>query len=508
MKRLSLFLLIFAILFSCTPQSVPQNPSGNPTDDSTSPSVITAIFPATVITKVGMSTVLDGLSAVWMEDDFLTISNGTKSERFIITSISEDGKTATLKGNPLEGETFDILLSRFEEDYLDRSYKGQKQLTENSAAHMLTFDALIKGVETYSDILFTQAWAEEHAGSLTQSGGLLLSVNIPDEVSESDIIEHISLIAHEPVFHNTNNPDLMDLSMGVSTAFSAGADRTIEVYSLTSMAATEIPAGTSFTVMMTASGKEYRGSYTSSTAIEIRPGVLNTWSVVADSWKPVGTKHWINMSDWAARYVNVTANNGGYAELTDNLFDLNVTTIWHSPWRSDRVWYDQYYEGWTVTEKSESNPGGTVNSVRLPMECVIDMGAEYLLFAFDVKRRAVDNGDNKTVYKTDNGDDTCCAEVWVSTDTSNEDGIKMLSLAEASVLDQITEEYSRMWAEKKWYKVGDVSWEKGSQTYVNDVVARLVTDHLAARYIKLVIPGPTDIPDPILSLSEINVYGF
>ena len=511
MKQLSFFLIVLVALFSCTPQEMPQNPSDNPSEeieDPNSPFVITATFPATVITKVGMTPVLDGLSAVWMEDDFLTISNGTACERYIITSISEDGKTATLQGKPLEGDTFSILLSRFEEDYLDRSYKGQKQLREDAADHLLAFDVLLEGVDVYDHVTFTQKWAEEHGGKLTQSGGLLISVEIPEGVSETAVVEHVELIAQEPLFHNTNNPDYLDNSMGFSTAFSAGADRKIEAYCLTSMAATTIPIGTELSVLMTVDGVDYVGAYTVENTIEINPSRLNNISVVADGWKPVGTKGWIKTSNWATRYVNITANNGGYAELTDNLFDMNVTTIWHSPWRADRVWYDPYYEGWTVTEKSESNPNGTTNCVRLPMECVIDMGAEYFLFALDIKRRAVDNADNKTVHKTDNGDCTSCAEIWVSTDTSNEDGITMLSLTETSVLNQITEEYSKMWAQKKWYKVGDVSWDKGSATYYNDVVARLNTSYLKTRYIKVVIPGPVDVVAPILSLSEVNVYGF
>ena len=163
LQKLIIILMACSLVLSCgekepQPENPPQqeNPGQNPDDDQTpgDPNVktITVSFPSLSMTKVGWDILPDGLSAVWRSDDFLTIVSGDVEERYNIVSISEDGKVATLKGSPVNGDSFDVVLSRFEEDYENRTYEGQKQVADASAEHLLTFDVVLKGVDTYEEV--------------------------------------------------------------------------------------------------------------------------------------------------------------------------------------------------------------------------------------------------------------------------------------------------------------------------------------------------------------------
>ena len=92
------------------PESPVETPEELPEETPADMSRITASFPQDVDSKVSMDETSDGLDLKWDAADLLTVV-GTTTETFAIESISEDGKTATFKGSPVEGDSFKVILS-------------------------------------------------------------------------------------------------------------------------------------------------------------------------------------------------------------------------------------------------------------------------------------------------------------------------------------------------------------------------------------------------------------
>ena len=109
-----------------------------PNTDADGLVTITATFPEDVESKVAFSESSEGLDLTWDKDDSLTIV-GKTTEKYTIDTF--DGKVATFKGNPVEGTSFDVILSRFD-DYASRTYTGQTQTTVASKDHLL-YDAVL-----------------------------------------------------------------------------------------------------------------------------------------------------------------------------------------------------------------------------------------------------------------------------------------------------------------------------------------------------------------------------
>lgn len=515
LQKLIIILMACSLVLSCgekepQPENPPQqeNPGQNPDDDQTpgDPNVktITVSFPSLSMTKVGWDILPDGLSAVWRSDDFLTIVSGDVEERYNIVSISEDGKVATLKGSPVNGDSFDVVLSRFEEDYENRTYEGQKQVADASAEHLLTFDVVLKGVDTYEEVTLNKSWAEQHGGTYAQSGALKLLVSVPQEVQTSEVADKIALTAASELFRTANVTDVKKKSISLEMNFSAGSDRAAECYLLTPMQGYVIPAGTSLTVDFVIEKVHYQKTHTVGQDISVEPGKCASLVIDSDGWSPV--VEWLNVADWSVPYLNTLATN--YLKMT-YLFDNDYTSVWHAPWKADNAWYDQWFEGWSVTEKTDANPNGTTNNVRLPMVCVIDLGRERCVSFVDVRRRAKDAEENKDLWLGANNsgrDHTKKIEIWGSTDTSNEAGITMLDISSMEDLQSITSQYSRMWANKSWTKIGDVIWADTD----TGIYKRLRPNGVNVRYLKLVVPGPdpSEVKAPILSVADVSIKGY
>ena len=512
LQKILTILLACSLALSCgekepQPENPPQQeqPGETPeTPDDPTMQTITAAFPSLSMTKVGWEVLPDGLSAIWRNDDFLTIVSGDVEERYKIVSISEDGKVATLKGMPVDGEKYDIILSRFEEDVEGRTYEGQKQLGDGSTEHLHTFDVMLSGVDSYNELTLSEEWAGKHGGTYAQSGVLKLSVAIPTDAKVTDVVEKITLTAPTEIFRTNNVTDVLKKSVSIEANFSAGLDRKAELYLLTPMQAYTIPAGTALTVDLVIAKVHYRQTITLAESINVEPGKCANLEVEAASWELVN--EWLDPSEWFVPYLNTLATN--YLKMS-YLYDNDYTSVWHSPWNSSNYWYDPYFEGWTITERTSSNPNGTTNYVRLPMVCVIDLGIERSMSTIDIRRRAKDKADNKNVWHgaDNNGrDHTRLIEIWASTDVSNESGITIFPIATKDDLNAIDKAYSNMWARKTWTKIADVVWADDDNT----VTKRIYPQYKKARYIKLVVPGPDTSVNkaPILSVADISVKGY
>ena len=82
----------------------------------------------------------------------------------------------------------------------------------------------------------------------------------------------------------------------------------------------------------------------------------------------------------------------------------------------------------------------------------------------------------------------------------------MLDISSMEDLQSITSQYSRMWANKSWTKIGDVIWADTD----TGIYKRLRPNGVNVRYLKLVVPGPdpSEVKAPILSVADVSIKGY
>lgn len=242
---------------------------------------ITASFPE--VTKITMSEGTEALELAWEESDYLTIVSGEQSEKYELVSI--EGKVATFTGEPLEGESFDIVLSRYD-DYMERSYIGQKQSSVNSLDH-LQYDAVLKGVNTYDAVSFTSAWAEAKGGNLYQSGCLCLHFQMP---SDAGLIKSITLSTEEDIFFATNSAEgerMNALTLELDNA-DMQDDNIIKAYIMTSMQEAVIPAETELTLTVVSDCGTWTKAFTPGEST-LKAGMRNVIKLNKNNWNvPAG----------------------------------------------------------------------------------------------------------------------------------------------------------------------------------------------------------------------------
>ena len=204
---------------------------------------ITASFPDEAESKVAFSESTKKLELTWDKDDYLTIV-GETTEKYTIDTF--DGKVATFKGNPVSGKSFNVILSR-SEDYASRTYTGQTQATVTSKDHLL-YDAVLKGVSSYTDVKFTSQWAEAHGGSFAENGCMLIRFKMPEDAG---YLKTVTLTAPEAVFYTTNSADgekTASMTLALSDADMA-ADNVVEAYFMTSMQEASVSGELTLTVV-------------------------------------------------------------------------------------------------------------------------------------------------------------------------------------------------------------------------------------------------------------------
>lgn len=237
---------------------------------------ITASFPE--VTKVTMSEGTQALELAWDESDYLTIVCGEQTEMYELVSI--ENNVATFAGNPLEGESFDIVLSRYD-DYMGRSYEGQKQSSVNSLDH-LEYDAVLKGVSTYNAVSFTSDWAKANGGNLYQNGCLCLHFQMPHNAGQ---IESITLSTEENIFYATNSAEgkkMNALTLELDNA-DMQDDNIIKAYIMTSMQEAVIPAETELTLTVVSTNGTWAKSFTPGEST-LKAGMRNVIKLNKNNW--------------------------------------------------------------------------------------------------------------------------------------------------------------------------------------------------------------------------------
>lgn len=244
---------------------------------------ITAAFPEEVDSKVAASDGETSLELSWEESDYLTVVSGGVEEKYTLKSIS--GKEAQFEGVPVEGESFDVILSRGA-DYMTRSYVSQTQSTVASTDH-LEYDAVLKGVTSYNSVKFNSDWAKENGGELLQSGCLLVYFKMPEDAGK---LKSVTLTAPSAIFHTTNSADgekTASLTLALSDADMA-ADNVVRAHIMTSMQEASIPAETELTLTVVSNLGTWSKKFTPGEAV-IKAGKRNVFTLNNENWtRPAG----------------------------------------------------------------------------------------------------------------------------------------------------------------------------------------------------------------------------
>lgn len=445
---------------------------------------ITASFPQDVDSKVSMDETTDGLELKWEEDDFLTVV-GTTTETFTIESISEDGKTATFKGNPVEGDSFKVILSDLGMDYATRTLTNKQQWTDGTdTKSKLPYDAVLEDVADYRQISFTQEWADANGANLSQTGCLMAHFQAPEGC---DKVTWVSLSTHDNVF-SSSNAENSEKTFHLKAYFPAqqpDANGEMKVYFLTLMHRDVISAGEKVRLLVEGSSNGvFIKDVLLTEGMTIEPGKRNVIKVNRSNWVNTNAQSW-NTTDekstWTAPYCNITY----YADGPGRLIDGNNNNFWQLPWKGLGSAYgqgaiDQNFTAW-------DNPGHE-NAALVPMIGIINLGTVVEnIHSIELIRR---NANTKYV------------DIFVSRDTENDnvlgDHLKQNLLT--NITNEMITGYWDEWDAKKWIKIGSTKDD------FNANVKTFEVSGLGFKYIK-VVAHSTD-SNPVLALNELSYKVF
>ena len=448
---------------------------------------ITVSFPEVVDSKVAMEEGQQALDLKWENDDKLTIVGNTTGE-FTVASISEDGKTATFTGNAVEGDKFDVILSDRGVDYLSRDLVYEYKQSSNGATDHMMYEAVLKGVDSYQDVAFTEAWATAHGGTFAESGCLKLHIQLPEGCTSA---QKVWLVAPYDMFHSTHAEDSPMVYMRSLTfaAVQIPDNGILEVYGMTSMAGDVIPANTRMMVIINGDTK-YVKEFTIGNQMEITPGKRNVITLNSANWETYNATDLSHAfgtttlgakglkANWSFPYVNISDPNHTPDESIDQQFRGGAGQTWLYPLDKTKDYIKDSSFDWS--QDSE-----------YPMVGIINMGASYIVNALHF---------NETWYSSKsvaNGK----VEFWLSNDESNDSQLGThltQKLTKGSTSSDVEGDWN-IWKAKKWVKFNEASNPKG-YVYFKDKFAPF-----KAKYIMIVLHSNTGV----IGASELNaqVYG-
>lgn len=498
MKRISIisaFVAVAAIFASCENNIVPQTPS----EEASGTVTITASFP--VDTKVSMDETDEGLDLKWKRTDFLTVV-GTTTEKFEIATISPDGKTATFTGNPVQGESFKVILSELGEDYLTRDFVGTvKPDNGDDYKANLPYDAVLENVTDYTHVSFTKEWAAENNATFSETGCLMLHLQLPSDCSK---VSWIKLFAYDNVFSTSNSVENTTKGyvrfLNYNTQKSPD-DGLLKAYFLTTMKEDVVPKGTEFYVLLeTGNSNSFYKKYKFSSDYTIVPGKRNVLKLNSNDWIKQGTHNGNNhfttdRTGWTAPYSNI------YVSTPGKLIDGRTDTIWEYPYNGYLV-YDSTFpytkDKLSSDELATAGKSGCDGLGYAPFVGIINLGETRLVREMKLWPRQAGNSKYMNL-----------GEVWVSNDTSNDEGMgEYLSktLDEKRDKADIENYWKSFWGKKTWLKVWDFNTNKKQDPVSTNIQG------IPAKYImvKILDSGIYYNNDgiPILSAAELELGLF
>lgn len=239
---------------------------------------ISVALPESVATKVAMSELTDGsaLALSWEAGDKLLVVSGDASQEFTIKDGFTD-KYAEFEGVAPEGTEFDVILSRSGADYKSRSYHAQTQTANASTDHLL-YDAWLEGVDSYTSVSFSQAWAEAHGGNFCQNGLVKFYLKMPAGVES---VSELILSADGKVFYADNGSVKSD---NVHVALTDGTldGQVLTAYVMTSAKETVLASDAALTLTAVTNAGVYTKSFVPGK--NIKPGKMNVVQLNDQNW--------------------------------------------------------------------------------------------------------------------------------------------------------------------------------------------------------------------------------
>ena len=216
-----------------------------------------------------------GISWTWNAGDVLTIS-GTTTETYTIKE-GFTPKQADFTGKIVYGNSFTIAYPSLEEV----NWATQTQKGNGDVAH-LRYVAALEGVDDYNSFVFSPSWAQNHGGTLRQTGALKFAFKFPEALTD---ISSIVLSAPSAIFYAGNGDALTDkLTLNFEDVAALAAGEELVGWLTTSWNETVVPAGTTLTVTVKATEKEYAKELTFATDSPLKSGKVNTLSLAASAW--------------------------------------------------------------------------------------------------------------------------------------------------------------------------------------------------------------------------------
>lgn len=445
---------------------------------------ITASFPESINSKVAFEEAESGLDLKWETDDYLTIV-GETTEKYKVATISEDGKTATFSGTAVKGDSFKVILSDRGENYHTRAFSGQFDPKN------LRYDAVLEGVQDYTKVSFTPEWAEANNATFSQTGVLMLHIQLPKECIG---VKYIKFVTPDYVFSSTNESDCDRLYYrAISHNYADPTDGKLKAYWISSMNEDVIKAGTEISVILEATGANFVKDYTLDADFRITPGKRNILRLNSQNWTKTNLP-WTDRSTWCAPYTNICANGYGPGQLLDN----NTGSTWCYPWGTNKCYVDKNFDDWTY--KTENNLG--TSKANAPMVAVINLGTKRYLHTVQLKSRTGDNVNTTT------------GEVWASADMSNDAqfGEALTQNLKNGLPVEAIDGKWPLWRKKTWVKVGDFDFTKPtSGTNGKDAQSNISALGYAAKYLMIVVHegakgASGETPD--IAVSELVIKSY
>ena len=242
---------------------------------------IRAILPEDDAVKgAGLTTLL---SWTWNADDKLTVV-GETTEVFTIKE-GFTPKQAEFVGKAVQGTSFKIYFPG--EEVAETDWSAQVQTGNNNMDH-LRYEALLDGVDTYTEFAFSPAWAEAHGGSLKQVGVLKFEMMLPSEVTS---VSKLTVTADSPLFFSGNGEDQAEeLSMSFQDV-TITAGKPLTAWMMTSWNDMSVPAGTVLNVSILADGKTLIQEIAIASESWLLTGKVNIITLGADDWSE-GNSHY------------------------------------------------------------------------------------------------------------------------------------------------------------------------------------------------------------------------
>jgi len=267
-SRLFLALSILVAASSCnkTEKLEPQAPGNLVT--------ITAILPDDDAVKGAGEK--NCLSWTWNPGDKITVI-GETTEVFRI----KDGftpKKAEFVGIAVKGESFTILYPG--QDIEEADWSVQEQKGNNNLDH-LQYQAALTGVNQYTRFSFNEDWAEEHGGTLKQTGVLKLSLDLPETITAP---EKVMLSADEPLFFSGNGEEARSDRLELILSECTVNDGKLVAWLTTSWNEAGFEAGTTLYVTINGNGMSYFRDVLMPDDATLKTGKVNLFTLVGGGW--------------------------------------------------------------------------------------------------------------------------------------------------------------------------------------------------------------------------------